>query len=102
MLSITKPTEISQKLPKGLRVLREKRSFLYTVDQLDKCCAQHPNGCKSEAYCLSEFDTRCAEWTFQHKISTPTNHAKRDSEWMPVLNGRETLRSIQRLPIEEG
>jgi len=103
MLSITSTTTISQKLPKGLRVLRQKRGFLYTVDQLDQCCAaHHPQGCGLKRYCRQEYDTRCGEWTYVPSMPTPTNHGRRDPEWMPVLELRKTLRSIQRLPKEEG
>ena len=102
MLSITPTIETSQEVPQGIRVLRENHDFLYTVDQLDQCCAAHPNGCGFKRYCLREFATRSGQWTFLYKVPEPTRHRANPADWMPALELEKTLRSIQRFSIEEG
>ena len=102
MSIIPLPTKESQTRPKGLRVLRQKYGFLYTVERLDQCCDAHPCGCGHEDYCRKLFDVRCDRWTYTPSMPKPTSRCRRDPTWIPILNLRNTLHSMRRLAVQEG
>ena len=112
MSSIAVPLIASQPTPQGLRVLRQRRGFLETVEKLDRCCAAHPGGCGHEAYCLQRYDARCDQWTYVPHIPAPARRRRPDSNirvwsgdsssWIPILNLHNTLHSMRRMAAQEG
>ena len=102
MPSIAVPTIASQPTSKGLRVLRQRRGFLETVEKLDQCCASYPHGCGHVNYCRHLYDACCDKWTYVPHIPTPTQPRRTDPAWIPILNLHNTLHSMRRMAAQEG
>lgn len=93
------PTKQPYGLP-GLRVVRRQHSYHFTAQELQRCCAAHPDGCGFEEKCLQLYDRHCDKWKYNWRLPLPKSSYAHDPSWIPILSTRDTMYAIRHLVQE--